>query len=302
MRILCWLCMNFSDFSDLEQVELSLGTEGESLESLALVLESVAIDVVFDPEEHTLWVHRNQHDLALEQIRLYREENRHWPPVREKVEPHPLMPPTILLMGGLILFYLVTGAWKENSPWFLHGAVDGTAVREGQWWRLLTGLSLHADSRHLLGNCCLGGVFVHLLSRQVGYGLAWALLISCGVAGNWCNVVFRQTEHLSVGFSTAVFAVVGLLSGMQMVRKQKMVRQDVLLSLGAGVALLALLGTAGERTDLGAHFFGFLVGVCAGILAEISGLIIWASPPRRQRTLFGVTLGLVAWSWWWAMG
>ena len=294
--------MNFSEFSDLERVELPVGEEGESLESLALVLESVSIDVVLDSKEHTLRVQRNQYDLALEQLQLYREENRHWPPVRKKVEPHPLMPPTVLLMGGLILFYLVTGTWKQNGPWFVHGAVDAAAVRDGQWWRLLTGLSLHADSRHLLGNCSLGGVLVHLLSRQVGYGLAWALLIGCGVAGNWCNVVFRQTDHLSVGFSTAVFAAVGLLSGTQMVQKENVVWQDVLLSLGAGMALLALLGTTGERTDLGAHFFGFLVGTGAGVLAAISGLIGWARPQHRQRYLFAVTLGLVAWSWWWAMG
>nr|WP_320010159.1 rhomboid family intramembrane serine protease [uncultured Desulfobulbus sp.] len=294
--------MNFSDFSDLEQVKLPIGEEGESLESLALVLESVGLDVVVDSKEHTLWVRRNQYDLALEQLQLYKEENRHWPPLRKQVEPHPLMPPTVLLLGGLIFFYLVTGAWKQSSPWFVHGAVDAAAVRDGQWWRLLTGLSLHADSRHLLGNCCLGGVLVHLLSRQIGFGLAWALLIGCGAAGNWCNVVFRQTDHLSVGFSTAVFAVVGLLSGMQMVQKEKMVWQDVLLSLGAGMALLALLGTAGGRTDLGAHFFGFWVGAGCGILAEISGLIRWARPESRQRYLFGVTLGLVVWSWWWAMG
>jgi hypothetical protein len=36
------------------------------------------------------------------------------------------------------------------------------------------------------------------------------------------------------------------------------------LPLVAGVALLADLGTGGERTDLGAHAFGFIVGVAFG--------------------------------------
>ncbi len=40
------------------------------------------------------------------------------------------------------------------------------------------------------------------------------------------------------------------------------------LPLAAGVALLADLGTGGERTDLGAHAFGFILGIAvsAGLL------------------------------------
>jgi rhomboid protease GluP len=37
-----------------------------------------------------------------------------------------------------------------------------------------------------------------------------------------------------------------------------------MLPLAAGVALLADLGTGGERTDLGAHVFGFMVGLAVG--------------------------------------
>ncbi|MBM9613341.1 rhomboid family intramembrane serine protease [Desulfobulbus rhabdoformis] len=281
-----------------EQLHLLAQGERGDLEALILVLEARSIAYILDSEQQLLWVDRLQAAEAEKQIRLYQDENQNWPPAPKKVEQHPLMPPTVLLMGGLAIFYVFTGEWKNQSPWFVHGAVDATAVRQGEWWRLVTGLTLHADARHLLGNCLLGGVLVHLLSRVIGYGLAWMLLIACGVAGNWCNVILRQSAHLSVGFSTAVFAVVGLLSGLRMFQKKKSLWRDVLLPFGAGLSLLALLGTEGERTDLGAHFFGFLVGVVAGIISGGTPLVRWCRPKSRQRFFLVTSLSLVVLAWW----
>ncbi len=36
------------------------------------------------------------------------------------------------------------------------------------------------------------------------------------------------------------------------------------MPLGAGVALLAMLGSSGERTDFGAHLWGLVVGLIMG--------------------------------------
>lgn len=272
------------------------------LESLALVLESVGIKHRLRVSDGTLWVDEADVDEAIEQLRLYQEENRDWPPVEQVPELHPQVPPTVLVMGGLAFFYLVTGNWTLNNPWFIQGAVDSTAVRQGEWWRLVTGLTLHADAVHLLGNCCLGGVLVHVLSRTIGYGFAWFLLIATGSLGNWCNVLLRQTPHLSVGFSTAVFAAVGILSGLQVFRRRHPFWKDLLLPFGAGLALLALLGTEGERTDLGAHFFGFLTGFCGGILMGITPAVTWCRPAARQRWLFAGAVVSAVFSWWLAMG
>lgn len=273
-----------------------------ALESLTLVLEAVGIDSHLEERTGTLWVAESRADEALEQLHLYQQENIGWPPVERLPEPHPQVPPTVLVMGVLALFFLVTGAWTQNNPWFVRGAVDALAVNRGEWWRLVTGLTLHADAVHLLGNCCLGGVLVHLLSRSIGHGLTWALLIGTGALGNWCNVVLRQSAHLSVGFSTSVFAVVGILAGMQVFRQRKPFWKDLVLPLGAGLALLALLGTEGARTDLGAHFFGFLAGICGGLLVGGTRVAAWCWPSNVQRGLFFCAMTAVLVSWWRAMG
>nr|WP_321464920.1 rhomboid family intramembrane serine protease [uncultured Desulfobulbus sp.] len=273
-----------------------------SLESLALVLESVGIAYHLEVNDRSLWVNGEDAANALEQLQLYQEENVNWPPVAPAPDLHPEEPPTALVVGGLVLFHLVTGNWSTNSAWFTQGAVDTDAlVGRGEWWRLVTALTLHADAVHLVGNCLLGGVLIHLLSRLIGYGSAWFLLVAMGSLGNWCNVIWRHSPHLSVGFSTAVFAAVGILSGVQAVRRRTVSWKDLMLPLGAGLALLALLGTEGERTDLGAHFFGFVCGLGAGMLIGATSILAWCRPALGQRLFFALTFAIVLLCWWRAM-
>ena len=290
--------MNPTQSSPPETMHLLAQGDLAGLESLALVLEAVGVVYHLDQQTQTLWVSEACVDEALEQLDLYQRENIDWPPIETVPAPHPQVPPTALVLGAMALFFLVTGGWTTNNPWFEQGAVDALAVRQGEWWRLMTGLTLHADSVHLLGNCCLGGVLVHLLSRVVGYGLAWALLMGAGALGNWCNVIARQVPHLSVGFSTAVFAVVGILAGMQVFRHRKPFWKDLVLPLGAGLALLALLGAEGERTDLGAHFFGFVAGIATGLLVGGTAVVAWCRPGAVQRWLFMLAVVAVIGSWW----
>jgi hypothetical protein len=65
--------------------------------------------------------------------------------------------------------------------------------------------------------------------------------------------------------------------------------------LAAGLALLGMLGSD-PRSDLGAHFFGFLAGAVLGALAGL--LLPGGGPgPRAQSALAGATLAAVLASW-----
>jgi membrane associated rhomboid family serine protease len=73
--------------------------------------------------------------------------------------------------------------------------------------------------------------------------------------------------------------------------------RSLLLPLGAGAGLLAMLGTEGERTDLGAHFFGFLCGLALGLIASRLSLDRQIENPMVQRTLLFLTLGIIIICW-----
>jgi len=241
---------------------------------------------------------------AREELGLFVEENRNWPPARLGGAEEAVVeqaPPVLPVMAALVGFYAVTGGWGMHNNWFDSGAIIREKVLSGgEWWRLVTALTLHADSVHLLGNTVLGGVLAYALCRHLGSGLAWFSVLLSGFVANGVNVYFHDELYRSVGFSTAVFGMVGLLSGMRLRRVGGW--QEMVLALGSGASLLALLGSSGERTDLGAHFWGIGIGFLLGVLLVRAG---FAGERRlgatRQWLLFLGAMGIVAGSWFWAL-
>src|SRR5258708_4125135 len=62
----------------------------------------------------------------------------------------------------LLSFYLVAGPWEARppSPWFTVGTASADAILQGQWWRAVTALTLHANLPHLVGNVVAALLFV----------------------------------------------------------------------------------------------------------------------------------------------
>jgi membrane associated rhomboid family serine protease len=212
---------------------------------------------------------------AVDELRIFEEKNRNWPPATP-----PYRPVTDNSLATLsVLFLLATfhNITRLNSSFFDHTPPDwlylGSAkvhlIHYGEWWRLITALTLHADWLHLFSNLTIGGFFVLLLCREYGSGLGWTLLLVAGALGNWANAQVQLPTHSSIGASTAVFAAVGALTAINLVRHRLDRRGQWKLIVVGALALLALLGTEGKNTDLGAHLFGFLFGVGLGIFAEL---------------------------------
>ncbi|MHC1700556.1 MAG: rhomboid family intramembrane serine protease [Humidesulfovibrio sp.] len=256
---------------------------------------------------------------AVDEITLYHREN---------ISPHPSIPlppveersrPTVAAMLALCGFFIIAHRpWPEFGAypqyWHAVGAGDAAQMLGGQWWRMFTALTLHADPAHMASNAVIGGAFLILLSRRIGSGAAWLLAVLAGGLGNVANVLAHGPAHLSVGFSTAVFGAAGALAGLKAVSGEGGLAQarngtrGWLLPVAAGLALLASLGTAGENTDIGAHFFGLLagglLGLPAGLLAVRHGYPNedWG---ERLNYFCGVLAGLLlagAWVFGWVFG
>ena len=67
--------------------------------------------------------------------------------------------------------------------------------------------------------------------------------------------------------------------------------------LMASAALLAMLGSAGERTDLGAHLFGLLCGLLAGYILCLPLIKMLRSSFIFQTALFSVSVFMFTISW-----
>lgn len=242
--------------------------------------------------------------VACNELRLFEAENRNWPPPER---PHrPLVENTLPTLSVLILlatFHNLTRldiSLTGHAPldWIDIGNAHAARILDGQWWRLITALTLHGDWLHLISNLTIGGIFILLLCRELGSGLAWSLLLGAGVLGNLANAILQLSSHRSVGASTAVFGAVGIFAAISMVRYPRQAQRRWLLPIASSLALLAILGTEGKNTDLGAHLFGFVFGAMLGAIAEkVEGR--YGRPGRRLNTLLALFCGVVVVSAWW---
>jgi hypothetical protein len=67
--------------------------------------------------------------------------------------------------------------------------------------------------------------------------------------------------------------------------------------VAAAVTLLALLGTEGKNTDLGAHLFGFLAGVALGLATEYV-ISRYGQPDRSLNALLALLSGIIVATCW----
>ncbi|TVQ96429.1 MAG: rhomboid family intramembrane serine protease [Desulfovibrionales bacterium] len=219
-------------------------------------------------------------------------------------------PPAPLTLTGvaaallLLVFHLVTSRDGAHEAMIMEAGAHAARILDGEYWRTVTALTLHADARHLAGNMLGIAVFGTLVCRRVGVGAAWLLIVLAGAGGNLLNAWLHQTGFISIGASTAVFAAVGLLGGvrvfpMEGTRGSAGTEQSGfrawLLPMGAALGLLAMLGSD-VQTDIGAHLMGCVVGFALGVGYS---LVVPSQPGEaRQNHLLLAALALVAGSWW----
>ena len=222
---------------------------------------------------------------VLPQERTPAHDNAHW---------------VLLLLLALIVWHGVRMGWgflpllgtPELSPeeWLQKGAADVFRIRTGhEWYRCVTTLTLHSDSRHLFGNVLFGAPFLILLCRRAGLGAGLLMVVLAGTLGNVFNALYRPPDHVSVGFSTALFGAVGALSGflaLQGLGRDALSWRRGIVLLTAGAGILAMLGTEGETTDYAAHLFGLLAGFMVGG--------VFAPLLRRTSFLLETLLGTAA--------
>jgi membrane associated rhomboid family serine protease len=286
-----------------EQVALLSTSDQELIGSYSLVLQAADIQHWISPAPGSGWVIAVEKTDLLRaefEISQYDAENANWPespPAPDEFSPI-FKAQSLLIIGSLMLLFAITGSWSEHNLWFSSGSANSTAILEGhQLYRLVTSLTLHADIVHLLGNCFLGGILLHYFFHLVGNGFGMAAILITSSLANLINAAAHGPGHDSVGFSTAVFAVIGMLSSLnyRQYRFSRPIR--LLMPLMAGAALLAMLGSSGERTDLGAHLFGLLAGLITGGLLVGTRLLLFRSSVALQTGLAAASLAapLAAW-------
>ncbi len=217
----------------------------------------------------SLWVMPEDHPRAARELQQYLRENRRPPtaPVVWPNHPHALYG-LIGYAAVLIAVTFATLAGAGNRNWVSSGVLDAGFLARGEWWRVLTALTLHGDVLHLLSNLAFGALFGYPAARLLGPGVAWLLIVVGGGLAYGVDALLHPPNHHLLGASTAVFTALGLVAAYGW--RRNLQNWSPWLRRSApfigGIALLAFTGTGGENTDVLAHFVGFLVGSGIGAL------------------------------------
>lgn len=148
------------------------------------------------------------------------------------------------------------------------------AIREGEYWRALTGPFLHSGFVHWLQNAIICSLLVPMVATTLG----WKVAVGCFLAGNAFGIVavmsISSSNDALVGVSAGAHALAGVsLFALFALRRDFPKRLWViLLCLIAADYLFAALN---PRTSLVAHMAGGVAGLTAGGL-------LFAIAPRGQ--------------------
>jgi len=234
--------------------------------SLVLEAEGLSPRLVRTSNGWILSVPSQHLERAVTELWDYESENRTTVPEEEPWAGHGPLYTGAGTAAALLAFFFFASWTQGTVPWLERGSASADLIAWGELWRTVTALTLHADLAHVGSNAVAMLFFLTAVCRSEGPGLGAAMVLAVGAGGNLCNAWFHGFDHVSIGASTAVFGCLGVLGGTGVVRRRRLGLRGKRswIPLAAGLAILAMLGTGGQRVDVWAHLWGFAVGGAGG--------------------------------------
>jgi len=185
-------------------------------------------------------------------------------------------------------------------------ALDKSAVRDGEYWRLLTVALVHGSLPHLFFNMYALYISGPLVEALYGRGLFMTFYLLSAAGGSVASYLFVQND--SVGASGAIFGLFGLLFVSTYVHKPLLGRQARAVTSQIGILIVINLvigfGIMGfVAIDNAAHIGGLLFGALLGFAIPPRGAAsirsLFQRPPKdavgvRQRYAPAIALAGIA--------
>jgi membrane associated rhomboid family serine protease len=263
--------------SELPLVEVGRYARLPAARERGLVVAALGLPYAIKREgrEWVLQVEERSLEAVRKELAAFEIEESERPPTRTLLPPGKV-PALPLFLGGWVLGTSFLVQQLAGPRWLEQGSANGHDILHGEWWRTITALTLHADGPHIVANLATGLLFAAFVIARLGSGIGWLAILLSGALGNVLNSwTYRHDSHDSIGASTACFGALGILVGAELFARWSQPHQrntwQLILPIGAGLALLAYLGVGeeGKNIDFMAHGWGFVVGLGLGVGAMV---------------------------------
>jgi membrane associated rhomboid family serine protease len=180
-----------------------------------------------------------------------------------------------------------TGSGFGSSRLFEEGALRGSEVADGDYWRLLTAGFLHASFFHLFFNMFALWILGQLLEPAIGsvrFGLIYFVSILAGSFG----ALLASPETFTVGASGGIFGLMGAAVIVMRNRGINPLESGLVLWLGLNLLLTFTI----SNISIGGHIGGLIGGSLAAlVLFELPDM---ARVPPAAANFLCAALGVVA--------
>ncbi len=179
---------------------------------------------------------------------------------------------SIILIVCLVAVFICQAVADSQSPALGQGKISPIIAgfvkpffAEGQYWRILTGATLHAGIMHLFFNSYAlfsFGKLIETLSNRVHLAIVFLL---AAIGGGVLSFIFSP-EGVSVGASGGIVGLLGYMT-VYGFKRRKLLPEGFLKDLLVNIAIIAVFGIfLMSSIDNFAHLGGLIVGAVYGFL------------------------------------
>jgi len=173
------------------------------------------------------------------------------------------------------------------------GASQPYRIAQGQWWRMLTAIFLHAGIIHIALNGYALWIFGTVTERDFGRPAFLAIFLVTGFAGSVASFFFAPLTvagltTIGVGASGAIFGLLGAFTAFYFRRRHTAVGRYLLNQAVFLIVLNLIIGFSIHFIDIHAHIGGLVAGLACGAIADPLG------PARSWAPLKWLGMGAIA--------
>lgn len=174
----------------------------------------------------------------------------------------------VALIGVLGILVVSLLCWRgDRHVYQLLSAIPANVLDNGEYWRLLTALFVHANLQHYLSNAVLFGLFSYLLFGYYGFWVYPALSTLLGILVNCLALISYHPADIALVGASGLVYVMGTFWLTMYVFVERRLSLNRRLLHGIGLALIILMPSAFDPSvSYRSHFLGFVVGFLAALI------------------------------------